>query len=235
VQRSRLVVRVTLMTLAVCLLMLVKYLSENARGLAAMTLVSVTLQIAALVLHKGTGSHRLGAHCLCFSLWTLFFGIAAQSGGIDSPNLIANAFVVVVAPMLLGRREGLLWLCAALVTAVSQLVMTQKGLVTQTLPLEDLPVTRLSECIATFTTVALTAYFYRRGQDQMRSELTREKHLVDVANQDLRVILDNTGQGFLSLDPTGSITGEHSAVIAHWFRRPEDGQSFPSFSAIVCR
>jgi signal transduction histidine kinase len=229
VQQSRLVIRVTLMTLGVCLLMDLKYVGEGARSLAIMTTASVLLQIVALVLHKSTGSHRLGAHCFCLALWALFFGIATLSGGIDSPNLVANAFLVVVSPMLLGRREGLLWLAAALVTAVAQLVMTQKGLVGQTLPQADLQATRLSEYFATFTTVALTAFFYRRGQDQMQAELAREKHLIDVANQDLRVILDNSDQGFLSLDRAGCITGESSAIIGTWFRAPVNGQSFASF------
>lgn len=229
VQQSRLVIRVTLMTLGVCLLMDLKYVVEGAHALASMTTASVLLQIVALVLHKSTGSHRLGAHCFCFALWALFFGIATLSGGINSPNLVANAFLVVVSPMLLGRREGLLWLAAALVTALSQLVMTQRGLVGQTLPQEDLQATRLSEYFATFATVALTAFFYRRGQDQMRAELAREKHLIDVANQDLRVILDNSGQGFLSLDRAGCITGEYSAIIGAWFRAPLKGQSFSSY------
>jgi signal transduction histidine kinase len=229
IQQARLVIRVTLMTLGVCLLMDLKYVGEGAHALMTMTTVSVLLQIVALALHKSTGSHRLGAHCFCFALWALFFGIATLSGGIDSPNLVANAFLVVVAPMLLGRREGLLWLAAALVTAVVELVMTQRGMVGQTLPQSDLQATRLSEYFATFTTVALTAFFYRRGQDQMRAELAREKHLIDVANQDLRVILDNSDQGFMSLDRAGCITGECSAIIGAWFRTPMNGQSFASF------
>jgi hypothetical protein len=116
---ARLLVRVVLISLSVSIVMEAKYLIEDAIEIAALSCGSIVIQVLALVLSRGTGSFRLGGHVFTFAMWSLFFGIATLSGGIDSPNLIANAFVVVLAPMLLGVRQSLFWLAAVIVTGIS--------------------------------------------------------------------------------------------------------------------
>lgn len=223
---SRLVVRVALVVLAVTLLMQAKYYSEHAYLIVTMTWVCIAVQLSGMVLHRVTGSHKVGAHMLCLGMWALFFGISAASGGIDSPNLVANLFIVVMAPMLLGRRHGLIWLGIVLVTFVAQFTLASRGLVQHGIPATHLAATRLSEFIATSGTVGLTAYFFAKGQERMRAAVAHEKHTVDVVNADLRVILDNSGQGFLSLDASGRVTGERSAVIDSWLKEVRAGVPF---------
>jgi HPt (histidine-containing phosphotransfer) domain-containing protein/HAMP domain-containing protein len=48
-------------------------------------------------------------------------------------------------------------------------------------------------------------------------------------NRDMRLVLDNVDQGFITLSPTGKIEGEHSLVIESWFGRPESGQLFAEY------
>jgi two-component system chemotaxis sensor kinase CheA len=223
---SRLVARVGLLVLAVSLMMQVKYYGEGAHLIVTMTWACIAIQLLGMVLHRATGSYRVGAHILCLSMWALFFGISAASGGIESPNLIANFFIVVVAPMLLGRRHGLIWLGVVIITGIAQFVLASRGLSVQTLPPEHLALTRLSEFIATSGTVGLTAYFYAKVQERMRGAVAHEKHVVDLVNADLRVILDNSGQGFLSLDPQGRLIGERSAIVDSWLKDAKNGRSF---------
>jgi HPt (histidine-containing phosphotransfer) domain-containing protein len=223
---SRLVVRVALLTLCVSALMQVVYLAENARAIALITAISIVLQLLGLALHRATGSFRVGGHLHILALWALFFGIAALSGGIESPNIVANLFIVVLAPMLLGRRHGLFWLAAVAFTYLGQFLLASHGLVQQTLAAADISATRLTELTVTSITAGTTAYVFAKGEERMRAEIAREKHLIESANTDLRIILDNTGQGFLSLDAEGRVIGERSAVIEAWLPDCRTGVRF---------
>ncbi|HEY3500661.1 MAG TPA: ATP-binding protein [Polyangiaceae bacterium] len=223
---SRLVVKVALITLCVSVLMQVQYHVDGAHVLARLGKVSIALQLLGLGLHRATGSYKVGAHLHCLAIWALFFGLAMNSGGIESPNLVANVFIVVLAPMMLGRRHGLFWLVAVSATYFGQFVLTSRGMVQQTLRPEDLGAMRLVELIMASATCGLTAYFFAKGEERMRGELAREKRFIEAANADLRVILDNAGQGFLSLDAEARVTGERSAIIDSWLSGVHGGVPF---------
>jgi two-component system chemotaxis sensor kinase CheA len=45
-------------------------------------------------------------------------------------------------------------------------------------------------------------------------------------NRDMRLVLDNVDQGFISLSPNGVMAGEHSAIVAEWFGAPDRAQPF---------
>ncbi len=44
----------------------------------------------------------------------------------------------------------------------------------------------------------------------------REEH-INQRNQDMRLVLDNVGQGFLNIDRSGAIAGERSRIVEDWF------------------
>jgi signal transduction histidine kinase len=228
---SRLVVRVALFTLCVAAVMQTRYIVDGADVLARLGRVSIALQLLGIVLHRATGSYKLGAHVHCLAIWALFFGLSSQSGGIDSPNLVANVFVVVLAPMMLGRRHGIFWLLAVSFTYVAMYVLTARGVIQQTLRPEDLPSMRLAELVVASAACGLTCYFYAKGEERMRGEIAREKHALEVVNGDLRVILDNAGQGFLSLDADARVTGERSAIIDTWLTDARSGAQFSELLA----
>lgn len=228
---SRLVIRAALVTLAVAGGMQLKYHFEGAHEVEIIGWIGNVLLVLALALNRATGSYRVGGHLFCFAMWAIFFGIATVTGGVEAPNLVANAFLVALAPMVLGARHGLIWLGAAVFTGVAQYQMTVYGLVLHTISPEDMATVRLAEVIATCSCVALTAYFYETEKEHMRRALALEKRDLDASNADLRGILDNAGQGFLSLDREGRLSGERSAVIAAWFGAVENGVAFASLLA----
>jgi two-component system chemotaxis sensor kinase CheA len=49
---------------------------------------------------------------------------------------------------------------------------------------------------------------------------TRE---LDRKNRDMRLVLDNVGQGFLTLDLDGKLSSERSRIVDEWFGTPEEG------------
>ncbi|HVJ93654.1 MAG TPA: ATP-binding protein [Labilithrix sp.] len=58
-----------------------------------------------------------------------------------------------------------------------------------------------------------------------RAIRSREEH-ISKQNRDMRLVLDNVDQGFVTLDPAGRITGERSRVVDEWFDSPAEGTPF---------
>jgi len=231
-RRCRLVIRVQLLIVAISIAMGAKYAAEGARQISIMIGLCVLLQMLGPVAVRVSGSHRIGAQLLCVAMWSLFVSIATLSGGIESPNLASNVAVVLMAAMLAGPRAGVAWTLIVVATFVVQFILTRHGiLIRQTLGPEAVLQSRLAEPIATCFAAGVIVYLYEHGKERMLRELDREKTLTEATNRDLRVIFDNCGQGFLSLDRQGRLTGEHSAVVDSWLGAPQRGQTFSSILA----
>ncbi|HEY1549894.1 MAG TPA: ATP-binding protein [Kofleriaceae bacterium] len=52
------------------------------------------------------------------------------------------------------------------------------------------------------------------GLERIVQDRTRE---VDDANREMRILLDNVGQGFLTIDRSGGLAARHSAALDRWF------------------
>ena len=48
-------------------------------------------------------------------------------------------------------------------------------------------------------------------------------------NRDLRLVLDNVGQGFFAVDADGKLVGERSAILATWLGMPDRGEHLWSY------
>lgn len=66
------------------------------------------------------------------------------------------------------------------------------------------------------------------GLEQIISERTRE---LAGRNQDIQLILDNVGQGFLTLDRHGRMSREHSRPVVEWFGPYNPGTPLADFLA----
>lgn len=235
-RRARLVVNLASAVIFVSGLMLGKYSFDGATEICWRVALSLALQPLSLVVLRTTGSYRAAGHLFCAMLWFLFFNIATLSGGISAPNLVSNTFIVIAAAMLCGPRSGVVWLAVVVATYVSQFVLSAKGIfVHQTLAPENVQEIRLAELIATAVASTAAAYLYETGKQRMLVALEREKVQVEEAHRDIRVFLDSTGQGFLSLDGDGRLVGQHSAIAERWLGKPKLGQPFEDFLARHCR
>jgi two-component system, chemotaxis family, sensor kinase CheA len=63
-----------------------------------------------------------------------------------------------------------------------------------------------------------------------RAITTREERIV-ARNRDMRLVLDNVGQGFLTLDVQARLSEERSRVVETWFGVPEPGITFGAYLA----
>jgi HPt (histidine-containing phosphotransfer) domain-containing protein/HAMP domain-containing protein len=62
-----------------------------------------------------------------------------------------------------------------------------------------------------------------RAFASMAAAIKVREALIKIRNRDMRLVLDNVGQGFLTLDITGTMSDERSRVIHDWFG-PVEGQ-----------
>lgn len=65
-----------------------------------------------------------------------------------------------------------------------------------------------------------------------RAIASREER-IGARNRDMRLVLDNVGQGFLSLDRYARLSEERSRIVEEWFGVPEPGADFGSYLARV--
>jgi two-component system chemotaxis sensor kinase CheA len=76
----------------------------------------------------------------------------------------------------------------------------------------------------------------RELEENAAAEQERQATLIAelaARNGAMRLVLDNVGEGFLMLDPTGHIGSERSAVVDQWFGAPEPGVTFWQYLASV--
>jgi signal transduction histidine kinase len=60
----------------------------------------------------------------------------------------------------------------------------------------------------------------------MASAIQAREQRISARNRDMRRVLDNVGQGFITLDPSGTMADERSAIVDQWFGTPQPGMTF---------
>jgi two-component system, chemotaxis family, sensor kinase CheA len=226
-RRAQLVVGVVLTIFVVSVLMIGKYSSEGSVELRNRELLMFPLQALSLLTLRFTGSYRAAGHVLCGVMWFVFFNLASLTGGFEAPNLVSNIVIVFMAAMLCGPRGGIAWLVIVIATFVAHSLLSAKGIFDrQTLSVEAVRETRLAELIATSVCATLVAYLYETGKQRMLVALSHEKSELERAHRDIGLILDSTGQGFLSIDPESRVIGERSAVAERWLGKPRERERF---------
>jgi two-component system chemotaxis sensor kinase CheA len=65
-----------------------------------------------------------------------------------------------------------------------------------------------------------------RGFDAMTRAIAIREHRISERNRDLRRVLDNAADGFLTVDVSGNMSDERSGVLDQWFGPPRASGSF---------
>src|SRR6185503_5626386 len=112
---------------------------------------------------------------------------------------------------LAGRRSAWRWALVTLAAGGTVTVLTLRGFAWPTAL--EMPKRQLFWAVTFLgTTVVLYALtsVYEHAKEMMRVGLAN-------ANAEMRRVLDNVGQGFMTVDANGQISGERSAILERWF------------------
>jgi signal transduction histidine kinase len=60
----------------------------------------------------------------------------------------------------------------------------------------------------------------------MAAAIQAREQRISARNRDMRRVLDNVGQGFITLDASGTMSDERSAIVDQWFGTPQSGTKF---------
>jgi signal transduction histidine kinase len=60
----------------------------------------------------------------------------------------------------------------------------------------------------------------------MGTAIRHREERINARNRDMRLVLDNVGQGFITLDVEGTMSDEHSKIVDEWFGAPTGAMPF---------
>jgi signal transduction histidine kinase/HAMP domain-containing protein len=60
----------------------------------------------------------------------------------------------------------------------------------------------------------------------MGTAIRQREERINARNRDMRLVLDNVGQGFITLDLEGTMSDEHSKIVDEWFGVPKGAMAF---------
>jgi two-component system chemotaxis sensor kinase CheA len=60
----------------------------------------------------------------------------------------------------------------------------------------------------------------------MGTAIRQREERINARNRDMRLVLDNVGQGFITLDVEGTMSDEHSKIVDEWFGAPNGAMPF---------
>jgi two-component system chemotaxis sensor kinase CheA len=67
----------------------------------------------------------------------------------------------------------------------------------------------------------------------MGTAIRHREERINARNRDMRLVLDNVGQGFITLDLEGSMSDEHSKIVDEWFGVPAGAMPFWDYLARI--
>lgn len=217
-RRARLLTTAVLTILVASLGMIVWYLGRGAPAVGIAVVLYTLISPAPLFVLRWTGRLVPAAHTFCGLLWGIFVVAASLGGGIGSPTVISHVVVVILATLLGGVRTGRLWLIVLIATYFSYEVRFSWGWwVFDVMPEGLKRQTRVAEAVAATTAAFLLCLFYERTKDRMLAEINSAREALRVAHEEARLVLDNAGEGFVTVDSAGHVAGECSFQTKQWF------------------
>lgn len=226
-RRARLLVLFGLATVANGPVFGLLYWFLDAPRLTLGILVSVALVILGPFLLRATRSIALAGNYSISVLAAVLILCALHTGGVGSAGHYWSVALPIFGGLLVGRRSGIAWALFAAVETAALYALQRAGGLPPSFVFGQRAVTLHVLSVATLSLLMLSlGWIYESIKERMRATLAS-------ANSELRLILDNTGQGFLTIDRDGSVAGERSAIIDEWLGPPPPGATLASLVSAV--
>lgn len=160
--------------------------------------------------------------------------LAYGYGGQAASQAVILCLTPMMALMMAGRRSAKLWTGVTLAIGLTFTLLGAKGFTwPRPSPMHFQRFWMMGYLAGTVITYAF-ASLYESAKEQMRVGLAH-------ANAEMRLVLDNVGQGFLNVDMQGMMASQRSAIVDRWFGAPQGDQRLwawlaghdPKFSAML--
>jgi HPt (histidine-containing phosphotransfer) domain-containing protein len=170
-------------------------------------------------------SVTLGNRWVIFAMWVTLFGVALTTGGPRGPSLFWMAALPVMASMSLSVREALYWLVAVTLAPLSLIALEHwQGPLPSVQGVWQEPLFYLL-AIAMLCSVNFALAF---ASESMRAAMLRT---VQRVNAEMRLVLDNVDQAFITVARDGSMGAMQSSISQRWFGAPQAGDTFYAWLA----
>lgn len=190
-------------------------------GVATITLSALTLGIFPVM--RRSGSVLLGTQLFIGMFFGLMVVVGWLKGGLLSTPLHWAPAMVILAALTSPRRVALAWTAALSVMPFGFALAQDMDAWPAALKSPWVyAVMRAGVC---WLAMLLSDLFERERLRAHRGLQAREQALRE-HNRDMRLLLDNADQGFVTLDAEGRIGEQRSAVVEVWFGRVVAGITF---------
>ena len=157
--------------------------------------------------------------CLALCLFILI----AFLGGINSSTFVWFPIVPAVAIMFLGSAGGYLWTFLMIAICVGFFFLDRFGVVLPyEFPEQHRSVTMVSSVTGASIFMMMVANLYESAKNHMLEEVRTAKAKAEFhrskaeeSHQRARMVLDAVDQGFVMIDPDGTMNREHSSALEH--------------------
>lgn len=194
------------------------YWALGAPILAVGLCITVSLVTFSPFILRRTRSLSLAGNYSISTLAAMLLFSALVTGGVGSSGHYWGVSLPIVGLLLVGRRAGVGWTVFLVVETVVLYALPSYGRLPESLIVGERAAILHALGAATLGVLMLTlAGLYESIKDRMRGVLAS-------TNSELRLILDNSGQGFLTISRDGLVTGERSAIVDEWLGKPAAGE-----------
>lgn len=222
-RKARLAVYFATALLAQCAIYIGTYAFGGYPSLAAYIGFGAVLLLAVpLLLRTRSGVVAAGVHLGAVTVFVLG-GVAYFTGGLFSTSIWWTCMVPVLTMLVSGKRAALLMAAVQVLVVGVFYQATESGFRFPTdLDPRAHPDLTLTDVVMLTATLFALAWLYERAKERMLNELSAR-------NEEMRLVLDNVGQGFLCCTAAGVLLGKRSAIVERWFGPAPAGSTVWSY------
>jgi two-component system, chemotaxis family, sensor kinase CheA len=192
---------------------------------AAAAMVAATGLALALAPQVMKRSVVLGNRYVVVVMAFVLYGVGYYSGGPRAPAMYWTAALPVMAMMAGTIADGIFW---ALLTASMAGILVGAERWGVAFPLMQTLWQRQFFDAMSIGMLILVMFSLAFSYESTRKSMV---HALDQVNGDMRLVLDNVGQGFVTVTRGGFMNGMCSLIAHRWFGAPEPGESIADWLA----
>jgi two-component system, chemotaxis family, sensor kinase CheA len=175
---------------------------ENPRSVS-MTYGFASMLMGGVLVHVGQGPVQIEMHFYFFALLAML-------------AVYGNPLVILVAALTVALHHLALWM------------VLPKSVFNYDAPIWVVLVHAAFVVLESVATCYIARSFFDNviGLEKIVQARTTE---LDARNRDMRLVLDNVGQGFLTIDRAGRMSSEQSAIVETWLGAADPGCTFAHY------